>query len=57
MKIGFHPFALSLSKGCSWFDKLTTNAPAYLFSFIVVPMVIGMNDSERRILRLAQDSV
>ena len=24
-KIGFLPFALSLSKGHSWFDKLTTN--------------------------------
>ncbi len=56
MKIGFAPFALSalrtpilrsesLSKGRSWFDKLTTNDTAYLFSFIVVPMVIGMNDS------------
>ncbi|HJX69674.1 MAG TPA: hypothetical protein VJ441_01115, partial [Dehalococcoidia bacterium] len=24
-KIEFNPFALSLSKGRSWFDKLTTN--------------------------------
>ncbi len=55
MKIGFDPFALSLSKGRSWFEadrsavlrpKLTTNDPAYLFSFIVVPMVNGMNNSE-----------
>jgi len=25
LKMGFLPFALSLSKGRSWFDKLTTN--------------------------------
>jgi hypothetical protein len=25
LKIGFKPFTLSLSKGRSWFDKLTTN--------------------------------
>jgi len=25
MKIEPNPFSLSLSKGCSWFDKLTTN--------------------------------
>jgi len=26
----FNPFTLSLSKGCSWFDKLTTNGFAGL---------------------------
>jgi hypothetical protein len=26
----FHPFALSLSKGRSWFDKLTTNGVGHL---------------------------
>jgi len=45
--MGFDSFALSLSKGRSWFDKFTTNDPAYLFSFIVGPMVIGMNEIAR----------
>jgi len=54
-KIGFLPFALSLSKGHSWFDKpvlseaegLTTNGIWHnLFLSFVMPIAIGMIDSE-----------
>jgi len=31
VKIGFPPFALSLSKGRSWFDKLTTNGVRHIY--------------------------
>jgi hypothetical protein len=53
MKIGFSPFALSPSKGRSWFEadrsavlrpKLTTNGlRAHLFLLLMVP-IIGMID-------------
>jgi hypothetical protein len=50
LRIGFPPFAskslvdLSLSKGRSWFDKLTTNGVRHIyFSLSVVP-IIGVID-------------
>ncbi|OIR07850.1 hypothetical protein GALL_101320 [mine drainage metagenome] len=37
-----NPFALSLSKGRSWFDKLTTNGPLWARMFFSVISVFSV---------------